>query len=32
MLYLIAKLDLYRGNLPYKWKMAETTKLLKYGI
>jgi len=31
-IYLIAKLDFYRGSLPYKWKMAETTKALKYGI
>ena len=30
--YLIAKLDFYRGSLPYKWKMAETTKSLQYGI
>ena len=30
--YLIAKLDFYRGSLPYKWSMAETTKSLQYGI
>jgi len=30
--YLIAKLDFYMGNLPYKWKMAETTKSLRFGV
>jgi glycosyltransferase involved in cell wall biosynthesis len=30
--YTLAKIDFYAGNLPYRWKMAETTKLLKYGI
>ena len=32
MLYLTAKLDFYRGSLPYKWRIAKTTKSLKYGI
>jgi len=30
-LYLLGKLDFHMGNLPYKWRMAETTKALRYG-
>jgi len=30
--YITAKLDFHFGNLPYKWKMAQTTKSLKNGI
>lgn len=29
---LLSKWDLYRQKLPYKWKIAETTKSLRYGI
>jgi len=32
LLYFVAKLDFYRGNLPYKWRMARTTKSLQYGL
>jgi len=32
VLYLIAKLNFHMGNLPYKWRMAETTKSLRYGL
>jgi len=30
--YLVAKADFFRGNLPYKWRMATSTKTLKFGI
>ena len=32
LLYFIAKLNFHMGNLPYKWRMAETTKSLRYGL
>ena len=32
LLYLTAKLDFYTGNLPYRWRIAQTTKSLQYGL
>lgn len=32
LIYLIAKADFFVGNLPYKWRMAASTKALRFGI